>query len=146
VSHRRPESLASLATLVVAKLRPKSDAASLIRAAQTGKAVLAEGPASLAKRLQQGDPSSSSSSGGGGGGGVGCTPAEALEALGVARLVAEEDGGVELIDDDDVRCLRSGAGLTVHWATAPDGPFRSDDDGHGDADGSLGGMLLRQRR
>lgn len=127
VSHRRPDSLCSLTLLLVAKLRPKSDAASLVRSS-AGEPALSEVSTSLAEKL------------------AGATATDALALLGVARIVAAEEGGVELVDDEDVRGLLPGSALTVHWAeasaTAAHGD-RGDDD---DDERASGSMLLRQRR
>ncbi|KAA0170476.1 hypothetical protein FNF28_01470 [Cafeteria roenbergensis] len=86
-------SLADLAVVLVAKLRPGGEAAAMLRAKPAEQRA-----GGLAARLG------------------GASPAEALRLLGVVRIVSQTDS-VELVDDADAADLRSGDTLTVHWAS-----------------------------
>ena len=88
-----PQSLADLAVVLVAKLRPGGEAAAMLRAKPAEQRA-----GGLAARLG------------------GASPAEALRLLGVVRIVSQTDS-VELVDDADAADLRSGDTLTVHWAS-----------------------------
>lgn len=114
-----PQSLADLAVMLVAKLRPGGEAAAML---MSGPAEQRKG--GLASRL------------------VGTSPAEALRLLGVVRIVSQQDS-VELVDDSDAADVRTGDTLTVHWAS-PDAPPAAGEAG-GASEGSMGGIEAAAR-